>query len=244
MPTITRKWKRLLAVGCSHGGLIDPNAEAAVLRFREAWKPDTCVHLGDFVDTAAFRSGAKGTSDESEPISPDFQAGLDFLKDLRPTMVFNGNHEIRLWKLRSHHNAIISELSSHLIERIQTRVALCKAEYVEDWSIRAYRTIGGYKLMHGYLYSENACRDHAEAHGNVIFAHTHRAGMAKGRRDDNPTGYCVGTLSDIPNMDYASARRSTLSWCPGFVWGEYCDDHAALWLHTQPQGQKEWRLPI
>jgi hypothetical protein len=224
--------------------LIDPNAAEAVLRFKQIYKPNTTVHLGDFVDTAAFRAGAKGSEDESRDIAPDFEAGLTFLKKLRPQIIMCGNHEARLYRLQKHHNAIIRELSGDLIERIRTTAAICKAEIVEDWSIRAYRTIGNYKLMHGYMYGENACRDHAEAHGNIIFAHTHRAGMAKGRRDDNPTGYCVGTLSNIPNMDYAAARRSTLSWAGGFVWGEYTDDQAVCWVHEQPQTQSVWRLPI
>lgn len=241
---IVRKWKRLFAVGCSHGGLIDPIARKAVLTFKDKFKPDKIIHLGDFVDTAAFRAGAKGTSDESEPVSPDFNAGLTFIKELRPNLIFNGNHEIRLWRLANHHNAIVSALSQNLIERIQTTAKICKAELVEGWGISHHRTVGNFKFMHGYMFGENACRDHAEAHGNIVFAHTHRAGVQKGRRDDYPTGFCVGTLSDIPNMDYAQARRSTLSWSGGFVWGEYCDDRCQLYLHEQPQGQKEWRLPI
>ena len=241
---INKSWKKFLAVGCSHGDLIDPNASAAVLAFKDKYKPHTTVHLGDFLDTAAFRGGAKGTEDESREIAPDFNAGLTFIKKLRPQIILNGNHEARLWRLANHHNAIVSECAQGLIERIRTAAAICKAEYVEDWSIRAYRTLGNYKVMHGYMYGENACRDHAEAHGNVIFAHTHRAGMAKGRRDDNPTGYCVGTLSNIPNMDYAAARRSTLSWAGGFVWGEYCDTQTVCWIHEQPQGQTVWRLPL
>jgi hypothetical protein len=244
MPNVTRKWKKLLAVGCSHGNMIDPEARKAVLDFRDKWKPDSIIHLGDFVDTACFRQGAKGTSDESEPIAPDFEEGLRFLKDLRPSLIFNGNHEARLWRFANHHNAIIQELSKDLIDRIRTRAALCKAEFVEGWSIRDYRTIGNFKFMHGYMYGENACRDHAEAHGNIVFAHTHRAGMAKGRRDDSSTGYCVGTLSSIPAMEYAGARRSTLSWAGGFVWGYYTDTRCVLWLHEQPQSQKEWILPL
>jgi len=244
MANITRKWKRLMAVGCSHGALIDPVARKAVLEFRERWKPDKTIHLGDFVDTAAFRAGAKGTSDESEPIAPDFEAGLNFLKDLRPNLIFTGNHESRLYRLAKNHSAIISELSSDLIERIRTRAALCKAELVEDWSIRSWRMVGNFKFMHGYLFGESFLRDTAEAHGNVVVAHAHRAGMAKGRRDDSPTGYCVGTLANIPNMDYASARRSTLSWAGGFVWGQYTDDRCVLWSHEQPQTQKEWILPL
>ena len=241
---ITKPWKKFLAVGCSHGNLISKDASEAVLKMRERLKPHAVIHLGDFIDTAAFRAGAKGTSDESEPIGPDIDSGLRFLDALRPTMIFNGNHEARLWRLQAHHNAIVADCAGRIIESLRAKARKLKAQYVEGWSIRDFRTIGNYKLMHGYMFSENACRDHAEAHGNIIFAHTHRAGMAKGRRDDSPSGYCVGTLSDIPNMDYSSARRSTLSWAGGFVWGEYCDQRAVVWIHEQPQNQTEWRLPI
>ena len=241
---ITRKWRKLMAVGCSHGGLIDKESAQAVLKFKEIWKPEKTIHLGDFIDTAAFRAGAKGTKDESEPIGPDIDSGLSFLKALRPTLIFNGNHEARLWRLAQHHNAIIRELSGDLIMKIRTRAAICRAEYVEDWSIRSWRKIGNYKFGHGYLYSENFLRDTAEAHGNCVVAHAHRCGSANGRRDDAATAFCVGTLANIPVMDYASARRSTLAWSAGFVWGEYTDDRAVIWLHRQPQGEKEWRLPI
>jgi hypothetical protein len=94
------------------------------------------------------------------------------------------------------------------------------------------------------MYGENATRDHAEALGNCVHAHTHRPGIAKGRRSDNPTGYCAGTLASIPAMEYAKTNRSTLSWAGGMVWGEYCDDASQLYLHEQPQGVTEWRLPL
>jgi len=233
-----------MAVSCSHGNHVDKVAAAAVCKFREAWKPSMVVHLGDFVDTAAFRSGAKGSSDESTPIGPDIDAGCKFLQELRPTMVITGNHEQRLYRLQDHHNAIISDCAMSIVSRLQKQMKQLKAEYVENWSIRDYRMVGNYKLMHGFTFSENAGRDMAESMGNVIFGHTHRPSVSKGRRDDNPSGYCVGTLANIPNMDYASARRSTQSWAGGFVWGEYCDDRTVLWLHEQPQTETEWRLPI
>jgi len=50
-------WKKWMAVGCSHGDQIDPDARKAVLVFKERWKPDMTIHLGDFLDLAAFRSG-------------------------------------------------------------------------------------------------------------------------------------------------------------------------------------------
>ena len=244
MANITKHWKRFLAVGCSHGNHIDPVAAAAVVKFRDSWKPQTVVHLGDFVDVAALRGGAAGSQDESEPIGPDIEAGCKFLQQLRPTIVLNGNHEIRIWKLQSHKNAIVSDCAMSIVSRLQKQMKALRADYEEKWSIRSFRMLGNFKLMHGYVFNENSCRDQAEAEGNIIFAHTHRPGMAKGRRCDNVTGYSVGTLANIGNMDYANARRATHAWAGGFVWGEYCDDRTVVWLHEQPQNETEWRLPV
>ena len=96
--------------------------------------------------------------------------------------------------------------------------------------------------MHGVMYGENATRDHAEAYGNVVHAHTHRPAQAKGRRSDNPTGFCVGSLVEPRDMDYAKTRRATLAWGRGFVWGEYTDTTSILWLHELPENVP-WRLP-
>ena len=120
-PAIVRRWRRLLAVGCSHGNHADDTAIAAVLRFRDAWKPHHVVHLGDFVDMTAFRAGARGNNDESEPLAPDVDGGLDFLAALRPTLILCGNHEARLWRWAQHHNAIVAECAAHIIQRIEAR---------------------------------------------------------------------------------------------------------------------------
>lgn len=243
--TLGRKRKRFLAVGCSHGNLIDPVNREAVIEFVDRFKPDKTIHLGDFVDLACWRSGASGTSDESRSNGPDIDAGLSFLKEIRANLVFCGNHEARLWRMVNHHNAIIRDLAEELIRKIRTRVALNKGELVEHWDLfRGWRMIGNYKACHGFMYGQSATRDHAEAMGNVMHAHTHSAAFAKGRRDDNPTGICVGTLSDIPNMDYAGQRRATLGWSTAMVTGEYDDEFCYPILCERPKGSPTWPLPI
>ena len=240
---ITRKWKRALVVGCSHGIHADPAALEAVVRFRQSFQPHTVVHLGDFVDTTAFRSGAKGTADEGSPVDADIDSGLEFLSRLRPTMVLCGNHEQRLWRAMASPSAIVSHCAETVVRGIEAHCRKLRASLRTYTGIWQGEQLGGYRLMHGVFFSENATRDHAEAYGNVIHAHTHRAAVAKGRRSDNPTGYCVGTLTTASNMDYAAIRRATLSWSQGFVWGEYTDDQAQLWLHENQTG-KAWHLPV
>jgi hypothetical protein len=242
---VTRSWKRLMAVGCSHGPFIDQAAKDAVVGFRKNWirpgKGDRVIHLGDFTDLSAFMSKAKG---EGDPIKPDVDQGLSFLEQLKVTDVLAGNHEARIYRELSSKNEIVQLAADILVEKIEGRVRKLRASWLPYRGVWNHLHIGNFKFTHGTMYGENATRDHAEAHGNVVHAHTHRAGVAKGRRDDNPTGFSVGTLTRQGAMEYADTKKSTLSWSQGFVWGEYCDDLCVLWLHEQPTTSTEWRLPV
>ncbi len=235
--------KRFLCVGCSHGGLADPKAIKSVLSFRDRYKPDFVAHLGDFVDMSAFRSGAKGSTDESEPIEPDFDAGMKFLKELRPNVVLCGNHEDRLWRLQGHHSAIVSDLAMRIVRDIERTCLGLKAKLI-PYDYKAHYMLADYRLMHGTLFNEMACRDHAEAYGPSIIAHTHRAGQARGRRVDNPLCICVGTLTKVENMDYAKNRRATLGWSQGLCFGVYDDKRAHPWLCEKGQDEAEWIFPL
>jgi Calcineurin-like phosphoesterase len=239
---ITRKWKRALFLGCSHGVHADPTAIQAILKFRESYKPQTVVHLGDFCDTTAFRSGAATSPDGGCPVQPDIDAGFEFLDQIRPTHILCGNHEDRLWRLRESNVAVISYAAGEVVNAIEAKAKRLKAILKPYSGIWQGVEFGGYKAMHGVMFGESATRDHAEAFGNCIHAHTHRAAQATGRRYDQPIAFGVGTLTQSDNLDYAKARRSTLSWSQGFVWGEYCEDAAQFYLY-QKQKNTPWMLP-
>lgn len=246
MANINRQWKRALLLGCSHGHYADPEALKTVLKFKSIYKPHRTFHLGDFVDMAAFRSGAHGTNDEFMSIESDLTHGLNFLKELRPTDLLNGNHEIRLWKLAEHHNAIISTAAGRIINDIKDLAVRMKTNYVEHYDVnRSWIQLADTKMMHGWWFSEQAIRDHAESHGKCVIAHLHRTGSAQGRRSDHPTAYCVGTLANIPALTYANTRRATLAWNHGFCWGEFSDEECVLNISSaQPNQEGGWHLPV
>jgi hypothetical protein len=77
--------------------------------------------------------------------------------------------------------------------------------------------------------------------GATVFAHSHRPGMARGRTFGGQMAYNTGWLGDVAKADYAKARRSTLGWGQGFVWGYYSQNKSQLWLHEKTNG--EWILP-
>ena len=239
-----------MGVGCSHGELIDPASRAAALEFKRRFKPKRTFHLGDWCDTAALRAGAKGTPDEGKPIGADIDIGLEFLEELGVTDCTMGNHDERPYRFLKDSRAQVRELAGLLIyggkkmAGIEAEMKRLKIRWVNTWDIRNYIYAYGWKWMHGYMFGQQCARDHAEAHGNVCFAHAHTPAMQQGRRDDNPTGICVGTLAGIANMDYAKNRRQTHAWGGGIVYGEGCGNSMG-WIQLFNNGQKkEWRLPV
>jgi predicted phosphodiesterase len=245
---IGRKYRRFLAVGCSHGKYADPTAIEAVLKMRQAWiagKDDLVVHLGDWCDTTAFRSGARGTSDESEPVAPDIDGGIQFLKKLRPTHVLDGNHEDRIPRLFGSNNAVIAyaaHQATNFIDESFLKIGCRRIPYAGVFQKLCF---GNVTFTHGTIYNENSARDMAEMYGgNVIFAHTHRSQMGEGRTIKESSGFCVGTLTSRGSMEYSKARRATLGWRQGMVYGEIGDKDSACWLLTRSEFQNEWRLPV
>ena len=244
----TKKWERVLAVGCSHGNLANQKALDAVLTLVDRWKPVHRLHLGDAFDTAAFRTGARpnsGDSDEATPIEPDINAGVRFLNQFRPTVFCMGNHEARLLKLAHHYNEVIACAANTVLSQCLGPIKRHGSKLI-PYTVHdaGWYKLGGYRWGHGHLFGENYLRDSAETWGNCVVAHAHRAGVAKARRADNATAYGVGTLANIPAMDYASGRRSTLAWSHAVCFGEVCEDDAQLCLWEWPQGTTDFRLPI
>ncbi len=242
-----RKYKKFLIIGCTHGSLVDKQAFETVQKFRRIYKPETRIHLGDVCDYAAFRGGARGTKDEAIALGPDIAAGAKLIREFEPTDVLVGNHDIRVWKLANHPNAVIAHAAACSRNEFLTACNQAKVKrLVDHYDInRSWLELGDAKILHGFMYNENAMRDHAEHFGKCIIAHLHVAGLGNGRRSDHAVCHCVGTLANIPMLDYANTRRATARWSHGFVYGEYSETDCKIWLSQAPQGQAgNWHLPL
>jgi len=237
-----------MAVGCSHGNRANQDALAAVLLFREQFKPDEVIHLGDAYDLASLRAGSLNNANDSDAADDylsDIDEGRKFLDALRPTVFCLGNHDERAKRYLSHHNAVVRGYAEAVWTRMLEPITNHCRVFIDSHTVlpQSWFRLGGYSWGHGILYSENFLRDTAETWGNTVVAHAHRAGIATGRRADNPQCLSPGTLSDLPCMEYALRRRSTLAWSHGIVFGEYTDTTAQLYLHRWNQGEKQWSLP-
>lgn len=225
--------------------MLDKSAGEAVLEFRRRWiRPgDAVLHLGDAYDTKCFRSGSVGSADQSSDPDEDLDAGTKFLQAYRPTIFCRGNHENRLWILADHPDMKVAGYARDLCKRLDKTLTDMKCRIV-PYDYKAYAVLGDMKFFHGWEFGLNATQMAAEVWGNCCCGHTHRAGVAFGRRPDNPMAINVGWLGDATMALYASGKRSTLSWSNGIAWGEFDDNRTIAWLHVQPQGTKEWVLPV
>jgi hypothetical protein len=245
-PAVVSHWKRFLACSCSHGEYQDPIAVDAFLEFKRRWKPHTTLHLGDLFDFACLRTGAITNpldSDYTQDPGVDISHGLEFLKRMEPQWYTWGNHEARLQHLAGSSCATLRLAARHIIDVIDKQCEALGVNVIRDWSIFRHVKIGQYKVFHGTLFGSNYIQRSAQAFGNCIVGHGHAAGMATAARSDNAAAYSVGCLRTVETATYAAARPATFGWSQGWCWGEYTDEHAVVWLHSQPPNSA-WRLPI
>ena len=209
-----------MAVTCSHGEFLDPEARTAVLAFQERWRPHTTLHLGDFVDLAALRSGAlanPNAKDRAKNIAHDVHEGVQFLHELRPQHILLGNHEARLHALQESPNALAAHAANCVLEDIDECAKKLRAR-VYPYHIRSYAQIGDAKFLHGFVFNVQAIRDTAESFGSkIIMGHIHRCGQERARTLAGVSGYSIGMLAQF-DMEYAATRRATLGWSQGFGW--------------------------
>ena len=229
MASITRKWKKWVGVSCSHGSDIDPKAREAFLTFLDRYKPETRIHLGDAIDLACLRAGARRDPDEpdrAQSLMDDLLAGLSFLHEIRPTIYFHGNHENRAVGLAHSGNQIVAYAASNVMAKIHDGLAKYKTQIVPYKGMlrESVRHIGGTAFLHGALFNVSAARDTAETVGaHCVFGHTHRVAVEPARTHADAIGYNIGCLARL-DMEYAAGRRQTLAWRHGFAFGEYLPD--------------------
>jgi len=234
-----------MAVTCSHGADIDPKARAAVLKFREEYKPDQCWHLGDAIDLCCLRAGARRDPDEpdrAESLMEDLLAGLSFLHELRPNKYFYGNHEARAVQLARSGNQVVAFAAGQVLQRMSDDLARYKTEIVPWCGLQrsGIRYLGGTAFLHGSLYNVSAARDTAETLGGpCVFGHTHRVAMESGRVLADAIGYNIGCLLRL-DAEYALVRRQTLGWRHAFAYGEFNDMACTVNVHIL---SPHYRLP-
>ena len=253
MANITHKWKRLLAVSCSHAKYVDKFAWNHVLSFKEKFKPDTILHLGDFIDLSALMGNGTGSGSDGDDVTPDIDTGLVHLKQLmagcKDPYILCGNHEDRAWKLAHSKNAVTAYCSHKIINAIEDAAKNLKARLIPYTGIEQMVDIADCGFTHGTIYNEMAARDMAMAYCNgkrrkIAFGHTHKVATASAKTHAGGTGYNIGTLTQRGSLEYAKNRPSTFAWTQAYFWGEYNEklNQSSFQITQRAQGEI-WRMP-
>lgn len=241
-----------MAIGCTHGYHVDRNQFEFVLRFKEKFKPDTRVHLGDIWDLPSLRTGAAGTSDETKPIrgdgdseDDDIQMGFDLLDEYEATDATLGNHDLkRVEKFLTARQAYIREAAHSLRKEIIAGLNKRRIRWI-PWDVEHSLVFGDTHFNHGFSFGLSSLRTRSLSWPKHVGAHDHVAGQYTGPGFTGTKVISVGTWIDLSKAEYAKERHNTLAWSRGIVWGEYCSKYAQLnlWQHNPRSGQ-EMRLPF
>lgn len=238
MAAIVQRYRRVMAIGCTHGDLADQSRLDEAIAFRDRFKPDVRFDLGDLIDTRAFRSGARGSKDEAADPVPDRNAAADWIRRYEPTHVSWGNHCWRLVEWQGHPNAVVSYAASTIWEDLQKAVREVHAKTRPYHISKGWFEMGGVFWGHGYMHNQTAVRDHAEMlGGRVVMAHLHTPEQVPGRVINSGPSFCVGTLANVDRMTYADRNRSKTRWGAAVLFGEVSEKESHLWLVSAKPGE-------
>jgi predicted phosphodiesterase len=224
------------------------------MTFKDRFKPDTILHLGDFIDLSALMGNGIGSGSDGDEVTPDIDTGLMHLRELmagcKNPYVLCGNHEDRAWKLTHSKNSVTSYCAHKIVSAIEDTTKKLKARLIPYSGIEQIVDIADIGFTHGTCYGESAARDMAEQYCNgtrrkIVMGHTHRVAIQNARTYHGGTCYNIGTLTSRGALEYAKNRRSTFSWCQAWCWGEYCESLNQSSLQITQRGRGEaWRMPI
>jgi len=214
-------WEKFMVIGCSHGSLIDREAEQIAKDFMSEWKPKHKAHLGDLWDFAALRRGAS-PEERQEKISYDYNCGLEMLDWYKPQLLTLGNHDHRLWRAASEYasHTVLAEMLEAKANDAEEQLRKRRIKWCH-WGVKNYLTFpcGGPVLIHGYRSTMHPAKAHFENWGECITAHVHKPNTYVAAHIKGGESHCIGTLADIGKLSYADAYPAKLGWRNGFGYG-------------------------
>lgn len=225
--------KRFMAVADNHGDMADTRTVDAVLRFKDEFKPDIRVHLGDNWDFRNIRSGAS-EDEKCASLQEDWEAGEEFLEEYfdgkGEKHFLLGNHDTRMWNIARSASGLVRDYAEDGIRRIKGRCKKLGVKlYPYDAALGIYQ-MGKLAMIHGYHAGTNAARSHANVYGNCIFGHVHTQECAPVPSIEPAEARSIGCLCKR-DMHYINAQTGKLKWANGWAYG-YLFSNGTYQLYT------------
>jgi len=214
----SRTLERVLILPDTHAPYHDAIAWGVAMEFARKYRPDTVVHLGDWLDAFTVSDHDKDPRRGTQLIDElttckHLRSEVDDLGAARKIITL-GNHEDRLWRYCVRHApALVSMLSiENLLELPQ-----------HGWHVVPYRQHGSIGHL-GLTHEAGFAGVHAVHHTGVAFAssvafgHTHRLGSSYfgdigGKRHVSAS---LGWLGSMPDASYEHEAKRLRYWTHGF----------------------------
>lgn len=235
-------WVKFIAVFDNHGDVCDTNAVSKMFDFKENyWKPKIVIHGGDNFD---FRPLRKKASEEErrDSMIEDFDAGMNFLKRLKPTYFLRGNHDQRLWDLSQEDRGVISDFAFKGTQEIESELDKMKCHMLPYDKRKGVLRLGHLKIIHGYLCGVTAARRTAQIYGSVCMGHGHAIQQASIEGLEQRTGIMGGCLCRL-DLDYTRASTGSLAWEHGFLYGLLNEKTGHYVVYQARKIDHKWILP-
>lgn len=218
---------KFVAVGDSHGDMIDSDVAKELYKFLRKFNPDRVICLGDAFDFRSIRKGA-GRKEEDESLVEDVKAGKEFIKRLGQhnlSAFLYGNHEDRIYQMMySTTSGIIQDYCIDLDNDIKNTIKAVGCNTILPYHADlGVHTLGKVKFVHGYTCGTRAVEEHAihyaDQGGALIMGHLHSIQQTNAKKHGGAVGFSGGCLCRKDAMDYAKNRLATSKWGSGWLYG-------------------------
>lgn len=216
----------------------DAETRSVLFEFLDYFKPHKRFHLGDAFNFDCLRTRAS-KQEKRKSFDPDVEAGCAFIKEFKPDVFLDGNHEFRLRNLSLSDDGKLVTLANETIAKINK--SLGKARVLPyDCDLGVFR-YGDTNLMHGYYCGPNAARQMATAYGKSVMAHVHASAEQRVERHDRAVGYTIGCIAKT-SMPYDLTRPSSMRHNNGWGYGIKLANGTVIFNHARKHGGR-WMIP-
>jgi predicted phosphodiesterase len=202
-----------------HGDKQCKRVANAALAFSRDYKSKIRILAGDIWDFRAWRKGAD-EEEKRERVRIDFEAGMRFVEEYRPTHITLGNHDVRLWDQRERGNGPMACYAGELIEQFDALTRKLKTKVLPYDKSKGILRIGKLKVAHGFFDGQNAARQMAQAYGSILFGHGHAIDVASSPSDERRAARMIGCLCQLRfqyNRTHVGSLRQAHGWAYGVM---------------------------
>jgi len=237
----SKNFKTFIFCADVHGDKQDRDAITTFWKFCEMFKADFRVIGGDLWNFGCLRK--KADQDERrESLLDDYDAGMAFAEQFKPTHLLCGNHEKRLWDLAATDRGVESDFALKATNDITSTLKKMQCAILPYHARDGVLHIGHLKMVHGYHCGIYAARQHALVYGSCLFGHGHAVDEHSIPGLERRVAREVGCLCQL-QMDFEAGKTSSLKHSHGWAFGVI---HRVTGVYQVFQAEKvnsHWIIP-